>query len=332
MAEKNNQTNLSSTNDELPVIDKKDINISKQNSNPSISFLSKFKNKFKSKSKIDKSSVSNKNNKVDKSNIFDEFVGDTSLMDEVNKIKKENNRDIFYYIANVASVLQTIFWLWFIVWIILFLYIFIQNNDKLNNSNILDPFCPVFLSDIQKSWTFCSSISWLNNNYDTELSNLKTNQVQNILSILEKLYSVKNFTKTKDVIFLADKSDSKLKVLSILEEFDNLKNGFDPVEKEKIQCNYIQIDSSKQIISMNCAAFSAWFWKWIRWFDGTTNNTLKWTSLSLANSFLNYIDKNSEYFNILDRQKIFRSENIVWNKTNFTNKTAFVLKLKYNLK
>ncbi|MFC1797711.1 hypothetical protein ACFLY2_00560 [Patescibacteria group bacterium] len=86
---------------------------------------------------------------------------------------------------------------------------------------------------------------------------MKEKQVQDILAILEKLYSVENFTKTKDVIFLADKSDNKLQVLSILEEFDNLKNAFDPVVKEKIQCDSIVIDSSKQNISMSCSAFSA---------------------------------------------------------------------------
>jgi hypothetical protein len=57
------------------------------------------------------------------------------------------------------------------------------------------------------------------------------------LGIIEKLYEVENFTKSKEVIFLLDKSSNKLKVLSILEEFDNLKNQFDNLDKEKIQCS-----------------------------------------------------------------------------------------------
>jgi hypothetical protein len=32
---------------------------------------------------------------------------------------------------------------------------------------------------------------------------------------------------------------------------------------------------------------------------------------------------------VLDRQKIFSSENIIWDSTGFTNKTTFYLKLKY---
>jgi hypothetical protein len=45
--------------------------------------------------------------------------------------------------------------------------------------------------------------------------------------IVDNLYKIENFTKTKDVIFLKDKSNNKLKVLSILKEFDNLQYEFE---------------------------------------------------------------------------------------------------------
>jgi hypothetical protein len=83
---------------------------------------------------------------------------------------------------------------------------------------------------------------------------------------------------------------------------------------------------------MTCSAFSAWYEKWFKWFDAESDNSIKWTSISIANSFLNYISKTSKIFIIEDRQKIFNSESIVWDKTDFTNKTTFSLKLKYNLK
>jgi hypothetical protein len=59
--------------------------------------------------------MADKNKQTDKeinsSNIFDEFADDSSLVEEVNKIKKENTRDLFFYISKIASFFQTIFWL-----------------------------------------------------------------------------------------------------------------------------------------------------------------------------------------------------------------------------
>ena len=278
--------------------------------------------------------VDNINNEIDSSNIFDEFVDDSSLIEEVDKVKRDRNRDLFYYISRSWAVLQTIFWLWLIVIIILFSYIYIQKNDWENfkNSNILDPFCIIFLWDIPKNETFCSSISSLKKSYEEELENTENQQVESILGILKRLDEVANFNNTNEVLFLLDKSQNKLKVLNILEKFDNLKNEFDKIDKQKIQCNSLIIDSKKEILSMDCTAYSAWFEKWLRWYDGTVNNLVKWSSLSIANSFLNYIQKQSKDFLIVDRQKIFKSETTIWEKTDFTNKTSFNLKLKYNLK
>jgi hypothetical protein len=82
---------------------------------------------------------------------------------------------------------------------------------------------------------------------------------------------------------------------------------------------------------MNCESYSQWYEKWLRWLDWTTDNPLKWSSLSQANSFLNFIVKTSKDFEIIDRQKMFKEESVLWTKTGFTSKTPFTLKLKYNL-
>lgn len=272
------------------------------------------------------------NKNIDTSNIFDDFVDDSSLIDEVNKIKNERNRDLFYYISKAWYVFQILFWTGFVVLIILFSYIYIQNNKTISNSNILDPFCSIFLGDIEKEDPFCSSISYLKWNYSNKLENIKTTQSNDILNILQKLYEVENFTKSKNVLFLADKSENKLKILNILEEFDNIKNEFNKVDKQKIQCNSLSIDWKNSILSMNCIAYSAWFEKWLRWVDGSNTDWLKGTSISEANSFINFIDKRSNIFTLIDRQKVFKSENTLWEKTDFTNMTKFSLKLKYNLK
>jgi hypothetical protein len=88
--------------------------------------------------------------------------------------------------------------------------------------------------------------------------------------------------------------------------------------------------NSENIFKARCEAFSAWYEDEIKWFDGTDDFFIKGTSISIANSFLNFIEKNSDAFILLDRQKIFSSQNIIWDSTGFTNKTIFYLKLKYS--
>ncbi|MDP3381367.1 MAG: hypothetical protein Q8S84_07935 [bacterium] len=85
------------------------------------------------------------NKGIDTSNIFDDFSQDSSLIEEVDKLKKENNKDKFYYLSKTAHVLQTIFWILFFILIILFSYIYIQNNKNISDSNLLDPLCFVFI-------------------------------------------------------------------------------------------------------------------------------------------------------------------------------------------
>jgi hypothetical protein len=89
------------------------------------------------------------------------------------------------------------------------------------------------------------------------LENTENQQVESILGILKRLDEVANFNNTNEVLFLLDKSQNKLKVLNILEKFDNLKNEFDKIDKQKIQCNSLIIDSKKEILSMDCTAYSA---------------------------------------------------------------------------
>jgi hypothetical protein len=59
------------------------------------------------------------------------------------------------------------------------------------------------------------------------------------------------------VVFLQDKTANKLKTLEILSAFDDLKNKFDNVDKEKIQCDNLEINNTNKILSMDCIAYSA---------------------------------------------------------------------------
>lgn len=269
-----------------------------------------------------------KNDDIDTSNIFEELSEDSDLKQEVKGIVESQDKDLFYYLSSIWWYLQTIFWLFLFILVLLYGYIFIQDSLKIKNNNILDPFCMIFLWDVENTNTFCSSIASLNEQYSTELKQLKENQTKEIISILEQLYKLENFLKTKEVIFLKNASDLKTPVLKILEEFDTLKNTFEPVEKEKIKCYDIEIDH-ENIFQARCDVFSAWYESEIKGFDGTDDFVTKWTSISIANSFLNFIEKTSKHFTILDRQKIFSSQDISWDRTWFTNKTTFYIKLKY---
>lgn len=271
---------------------------------------------------------------VDSSNIFDEFESDSNLVDEVNKIKEDRDRDMFYYLTKGWQVLQVMFWAGLISTLLAFTYVSIQTNPEFRDSSVLDPFCFVFLWDLQTTSdaSFCSSVAALKQTHETKLTNLKQKQANDILPVLERIYEVENFTKTKEVLFLVDKTKNKLRVLDILREFDNLKTEYDKVDKQKIQCNGISINAQENVISMKCSAYSAWYERGLRGLDGTLQTPLKWTSVSIANSFLNYIDKTSEVFTVVDRQKMFKSENTLGEKSDFTNKTDFALKLQYNLK
>ena len=304
-----------------------------------------FWNLFKKKKKEEVESITSnekqeKNiewkNKISSSNIFDDFNQDEWLLDEINQIKKDRDRDMFYYFEKTAWILQIIFILLLIVLWILSSYIYVQNKvyEWINKDNqLLWPFCFVLLGDINYEWDFCTSISTLKKEYVEKLDDTKKYQVSSVLSVVSMLYDIENFTKTKDVMFLKDKTSNKLKILKIIEEFDDLKNEFATVDKQTIQCSSIDIDKESQLLTMKCSAYSAWYESWIRWFDGKNvpESLLKWTSISIANSFLNYITIESDIFTIVDKQKLFISNSVIWLQTGFTNETPFSLKLKYNL-
>ena len=295
-----------------------------------------FSNIFKKKKQILDVSIDDEKVENNETNIFDEFNQDESLLDEVDQIKKEKSRDMYFYLNKIWNYLKVIFVIFLVFLAIIYLYINIQNtvyiDDKVDNQ-LLWPFCFVLLNNVSNNLTFCTSISTLNNEYSGKLNDLKKKQVKDILWTLERLYKIENFTKTKDIIFLKDKTHNKLDVINILEKFDDLKNNFDKIDKQKIECSWISIDNDTHLLTMNCSAYSIWYENKIRWLDWKkdVNSLLSWTSISIANSFLNYISLESKYFTLIDKQKLFKSTNVIWLKTGFTNKTDFKLKLKYNL-
>jgi predicted secreted acid phosphatase len=89
-------------------------------------------------------------------------------------------------------------------------------------------------------------------------------------------------------------------------------------------CKDIEIDS-KNNFKANCEAYST-EWDEILWNDWVEK--VNWTSISVAVSFLNYIQTKSTNFTLINKTKSFSQE-----ATNFwfyIYKTNFILEMKYN--
>lgn len=266
-------------------------------------------------------------------NIFNDFNSDISLEAELKNIKEKESKDMFYYLNITWKFLQT-FCILFFLWLSFFsAYITIQKSEDFSNQEYLDPICFLFNWDLNIDWGACSSISYNKNLIQYELENLYKEQSKLIVSILPVVYETESFSKTKELSFLVDKSGSKLKVLDIIERFDYFKNDFTWVEKKKLQCYDLTINWKEKFLSMKCEAFSAWYTSeiiWFSWNKWSKDNYLNWTSISVANSFINFLEKNAKkYFLVVDKQKTFESQQILW-QDGYTNKTSFNLKLKIN--
>lgn len=290
--------------------------------------------KLEDSEKITFGALEEKSKKEDSTwdNIFNDFDTDKSLKTEVSKLTKENNKDFYFYIKGISKVFQILFWIMLILVVLFWTYVYIQKNEKFNNQSILNPICFLFNWELELWWN-CSSISYLENELNNKFDKISDGQAKNIWEILEKIYVEKNYLNTKDILFLKNKSVDKLKVIEILSKFDELKDNYTWKIKNKIMCDNVTIDKKEKILKASCEAFSMWFENNIIGFDWTSiwnANKVKWTSISLANSFLNYIEKEgSKDFILLENQKTFTNEKFIWEDW-YTKKTKFDLKLKIN--
>lgn len=281
-------------------------------------------------------SSENDNSVLNSSNIFDEFTQDWALFDDE---KEKQEKDIYYYLTIVSKILKVIIIIFIFIFLILYSYIYIQKNENLSNSAYLNPICfAIKWNDISLpvETTSCSSITYLKKYYSWLLEQLKWNQAIWIRWIIETIYERENFLKSKDVLFLLDKTESRLNIINVLEKFDSLKKRFLVQEKNRIICAENEINSDEKIFEIKCDAYSQWYeTNSIIWFSWDSNEKISGTSISLANSFLNYIEKTSTDFSVIDRQKIFETELVlpdseIWRTTWYTRKTPFIIKLKIN--
>ena len=148
------------------------------------------------------------------------------------------------------------------VFLLLFSYISIQKNENFVHSTLLEPVCFLFVGDIPTDGS-CSSILSINETYTREFNILTQDQAMVTLGLLDTVYQVENFHKTRSVVFLSEKTQNKLPLNTILSAFDNLKLEFDTVEKDKIQCYNLKVENQSEL-QMTCDAYSAGFEKGIK--------------------------------------------------------------------
>jgi hypothetical protein len=91
--------------------------------------------------------------------------------------------------------------------------------------------------------------------YENKLVKLKEEQANNIIPVLTNIYKVENFLNSKEVVFLNENKDKRLKPLVILKDFQEIKNSFSN-DNKSIICDNVTINSDS-ILNAECTAFAA---------------------------------------------------------------------------
>lgn len=265
-----------------------------------------------------------KNNNFEDLNIFNEISQNSFAKNEVENIKKV--KDVYDYISFYWSIFKFINYISLIILLVFSTYIFIQKSDSFYQNPYLNLFCPMFMwteASNYISWENCSSIKTYNEKLTNDLNTLKQNQFWKIVDLVPKIYELKS-SNTKEQEFLVSKTRDRLKVLTIIEEFEKLKSDYNYVDRNKIMCKDIVIDANN-VFRASCEAYST-EWDEIVWYDW--KEKVSWTSISVAVSFLNYIQTKSSNFTLINKQKNFSQDATSFGF--YIYKTSFNLELKYN--
>ncbi len=267
-------------------------------------------------------------------NIFEDFENDEILEQEINKSESEIKKDSFYYLSLGSNFLKMVNLIFFILIIISFVYIKIQNLSKPNE--ILNPMCYILLwkdvsyEKIPKTWTgnnlnSCMSIKLAEEKTKKALEEESFFIYSKLLKIATDFYTMKDFINSKEVIFLLNASEDKKNPLDLLVKFDKAKNDFLLSDKLRIQCRSIEVTDTE--LKAECDAYSSLWDTSIPWYDWEKNqNDLKGgTSISIASSFLNFLEKQEDFI-LLNKQKVFNIQSITWQWA-YSFKTPFKIYL-----
>lgn len=288
---------------------------------------------FSKLKKEDSKNVDKKEKKVTTDNILEVFSKD--MMNEKKKELSETlqKKDPVLYLSKASGILKFWFFIFLFFWSILFTYWIIQNNESPNKISLLKPICFLFLGkEVANDYDGCTSLSSARQYYDWKFDDLKVQQSEKIISILDRVYSIDNFLFTEDIAFLLEKSSSKLPIVSILSEFNELKDAFEPTKKVyALECNDMSITNKWEVV-MSCSSYSSdWSDSNIMWYNWqTTSKKISGTSISVASSFVNFIRKKWENFQVVESSKVYSYwAQLDESKQRYTKRTDFDLTLKY---
>lgn len=265
----------------------------------------------------------------DELNIFSEFSWEVDFWDQKVSLNKEvEKKDLEYYLKLTSNILLWLNIVWILLTLIFFSYFKVQNSETQFDKSYLNLFCPILLWEDSQNiiWVNCSSTKALLVNLSTEIENLSNNTVTKLNSLIWDVYSLDNFINTKEVEFLLEKKNDKTPVLEILNDFDKMKNYFLDWDKKAIDCKNIEIQSGN-LVKFECYSYSS---DWDMNIKSNLWNKVQWTSITLAASFLNFIENNPIYnFKIIEKQTDFTSESLIW-EWNYVKSTKFSFVLQYN--
>lgn len=292
----------------------------------------KFGKKQESSGESTEKDVADK--KMTTDNILEVFSKD--MMREKKKEIQENlgGRDQVYYINKLTLFAKTLFFLFFFISITLTTYSYIQKNEEAIDLNYLSSVCWLFLwKEAADLYGDCWSLASVKKEYDEKTNRIKWSQAEYITGLLDRVYALDNFLFTEDVSFLLEKSSSKLPVTKMLQEFSQLKDAFVSTKwVYTIECREVTLNNNWEML-LSCTSYTSdWSDSNIIWFNGQVTwwNKISGTSITVASSFINYIQSQANEFKILEATTLYSfSDNIEEWKERYTKSTDFELTLKY---
>ena len=266
--------------------------------------------------------------KVTWDNIFEDFVSDESLWEDIKTIDKQQQRDSYYYLS-ILNIFFKVVNLLLFIWIVLFYsYSYIQNREDVNKDepkqySILEPMCGLFLWESKSEVEWCYGVTSRLEYEENQLEKLKKDQDKEIYGILPDVYTIENFTNSESIIFLLTKTKEKAEYVHILSEFDRLKNEFASTDRSRIVCSGLTIDKNLEL-SIECEVLSTYLEK-VNDIDKILTRE-RWTSLTIASLFVEFLDRDWT-FSLIDKQKTFETKKVEWY---YKKWTTVSLKMKYN--
>lgn len=267
---------------------------------------------------------------INTENIFDELSVESETHKDVEREQEREKKDKYFYIKKTNTVLIFFNIVCFLSIILFSFYYYIQTSEQKKEYAFLNIICPIF----QWEWYIdnqenCRWIDSVLSEQKKNLNKLKEQQSKLVLDVISDVYSLDNFNLSKNIVFLLDRSENRLKPSEILTEFDAMKLEFSSSDKSDISCSNIHI-YDEESFSIDCDIFSSDWDSKIYVFESGSKLAKKWwgTSISRAASFVDFLENAEKSpFHIVEKPKQYTAQKI--QKPPYTQVTSISLKMKY---